>query len=89
MKIINNKGFGVIPIIAILITFGILSFVGLLIINSKTENKTTEQATTTDITGKSYQTTGDLDSTSKELDDVQVDLELETSDLTNDINSVL
>lgn len=89
MKKLTNGGFGIIPIVVVLALVGLLVFAGLRINNSKkNEDKTIEQKSSQQIEN-TVKDTKDVESATKELDSVEVDKDLETSDLDNDISSVL
>lgn len=90
MKKINSGGFGILALAMILVLIGLLVFAGSRI-NKKSEPKASTSSTISDSTEQVKEITSpkELDTTTKDIDSVNLDTELDTSELDSDISSVL
>lgn len=89
MKKLTNSGFGLVPVAVVLALVGLLVFAGIRINNSRKNDDNTLEIKSPQQAETTVKNSVDVESATKELDTVEVDKELETSDLENDINSVL
>ena len=91
MKSLNRKGFGLVPVIVVLVLVSLLVVAGLRIKDNKnTADKTSSTATDTSVQASpTVKTSKDVQLSTQELDSIDVDKELDTSELDADIKSVL
>lgn len=89
MKKLSNNGFGLVPVVIVLVLFGLLVFAGIRINNSRNVDNQSLQANTVESTNSKLKTIQEVESTTKDLDTVNIEKDLETTDLDSDIESVL
>lgn len=87
MKKLTQNGFGLVPVLLIVVVVGLVAFAGYRVLNKDTSvaDSTSQQAAAPD----SIQNAEDLDAASKALDETSVDEGMNADQLDSDIESLL
>ena len=93
MKSTDTKGFAVLGLVLIVLLVGVIGFAGWTVYsNSKDDTNSTatsEQVAADETAEQTINTASDIDTSTQELDSADIDSQLDTSGLDEDINAVL
>ena len=90
MKTLTQKGFGLLPILLIVVVVGLVAFAAYRIMDKNAEVADTTSQQTTDSAGPdSIKNAEDLDAADKALDDTSIDEGMNAEQLDSDVDSLL